>query len=159
MFSRVYISGKSLSQQNPLNLKSCATNRAYTLTFSRETRSAACSNVSPEISSTILLSFASPATGGGPLDEGWASVVRHLRDNKTGAYERSEGDVEGTFAGRWAREKRDVEIDLLQHEACFPEGLVRRFVTLWLYLIDHYYYSNRWRHKRRESESGRRRKT
>ena len=151
----------STSVENPsvskiLNLKSCATKRVYTLTFSKETKSAACSRVSPDISSTILLSFPSPAPGGGPLDEGWASVVRHLRDNKTGAYERNEGDAEGTFAGRWTREKRDVEIDLLQHEAWFPEGLVRRFVTVWLCLIDHYYYSNRWRHKRRESEkSGR----
>ena len=51
--------------------------------------------------------------------------MRHLRANKVGAYKRSEEDVEGTFAGRWAREKRDVEIVLLQHEACFPEGLVK----------------------------------
>ena len=29
------------------------------------------------------------------------------------------------------------------------------FVTLWLCLIDHYYYPNRRRHERRESESGR----
>lgn len=77
-----------------------------------------------------MLSFASPAPSGGALDEGWASVVRHLRANRTGAYERSVEDVEGTFAGIWAREKRDIEIDLLQHEACLPERLVRRFVTL-----------------------------
>lgn len=125
IFSRVYTSGKSFSQQNRLNLKPCATKRVWALTFSRETKSAACSSVSPEISSTILWSCASPAPGGGPLDEGWASVVRHLRANKVGAYKRSEEDVEGTFAGRWAREKRDVEIVLLQHEACFPEGLVK----------------------------------
>ena len=125
MFSRVYISGKSSSQQNRFNLKSHATKRVWGLTFSRETKSAACSSVRPEISSTILLSCASAAPGGGLLDEGWASVVRHLRANKAGVYERSEEDVEGTFTGKWAREKRDVEIDLLQHEACFPEGLVK----------------------------------
>ena len=118
--------------------------RLYMLTFSRETKSAACSSVSPEISSTILLSFGSPAAGGGPLDEDedWISVARYLRANRTGAYERNEDDVEGIFAGTRAREKRDVEIDLLQYDACLPGGLVRRFVTLRLYLIDHYYYAS-----------------
>jgi len=131
----------------------------YKLTFSRETKSAACSSVSPEISSTILLSFASPAPGGGAFDAGWASVARHLRANRSGTYELSEGDVERTFAGTWAREKRDVEIDLLQHEACMPEGLVKRFVTLWLCLIDHYYCASRLRHERGQVREWKRRKT
>jgi len=90
------------------------------------------------MSSTSLSSFVSPTAGGGAPEEDCASVARHLRANKTGAYERSEDDVEGRFAGTRAREKRDVEIDLLQHDACLPEGLVRRIVTLWLCVIDHY---------------------
>jgi hypothetical protein len=109
------------------------------LTLSRETRSAACSNVSPEISSTSLLSFPSPGPGRGPLDEAWAwvsvAVARHLRANRAGECERSEEDVEGTFAESRARGRWDVENALLQHDACLPQGLVRRLITLCWYLM------------------------
>jgi hypothetical protein len=46
-------------------------------TFRRETRSAACSSVSPEISSTILLIVGSPkeTTGGGVDAEGFRASV------------------------------------------------------------------------------------
>jgi hypothetical protein len=133
--------------------------RVYALTLSRETKSAACRRVSPEISSTILLSFVSAAPGGGLLDEDWVSVVRHLRANRTGAYARGDEDVEGAFAGTRAREKRDVENDLLQHDACLPEGSARKFVMLGSYIIDHCYDANRPRRELGQSESGKEAKT
>lgn len=53
---------------------------SHILALSNETKSAACNNVSPEISSTILFSFGSAevAGGGGVCEvEGIASVVNH----------------------------------------------------------------------------------
>lgn len=144
-----------LSTSNSSN----ATKRIYALTFSRDTKSAACSSVSPEISSTILLSFASPTPSGGALDDDCAPVARHLRANRTGVYERIEEDAEGTFTGTRAREKRDVANDLLQQDACLPERLLKGFVTLWSYVADHYYHANRPRRERRRSETGREVKT
>ena len=50
------------------------------LTLSKETKSAACSSVSPEMSSTILFSFGSAGVvgGGGVCEvEGVASVANH----------------------------------------------------------------------------------
>ena len=53
---------------------------SHILTLSNETKSAACNNVSPEISSTILFSFGSvEVVGGGGVSEveGIASVANH----------------------------------------------------------------------------------
>jgi len=52
----------------------------HILTLSKETKSAACSSVSPEMSSTILFSFGSVEVGGGGgvcEVEGVASVANH----------------------------------------------------------------------------------
>jgi len=57
-----------------------ARHRPHILTLSSETKSAACNNVSSEISSTILLSFGSVEVGGGGgvcEVEGVASVTNH----------------------------------------------------------------------------------
>ena len=57
--------------------------KKYILTFSNETKSAACSNVSPEMSSTILFSFGSAEVvgGGGVCEvEGVAASVANHRE-------------------------------------------------------------------------------
>jgi hypothetical protein len=65
------------------------------LTLSKETKSAACSNVSPEMSSTILFSFGSvEVVGGGGVceEEGVASVANHREppDRSAELHDRSE---------------------------------------------------------------------
>ena len=75
--------------------------KQYILTFSNETKSAACSNVSPEMSSTILFSFGSAEVvgGGGVCEvEGVAaSVVNHreLPDRSTELCDRKKMSEKG----------------------------------------------------------------